>query len=361
MYRPTAAQRSAFESILDDSRETYNAALQERRDAWKLERIGYYDQCKELTELRKDPRFAIIAADIQREPLRRVDNAFKGYFRRCKAGQKPGYPRFKSKDRYTSFGLSVDVKRLRGTNKLMLPNLGHVRFRCHQEIIGTPKQAIIKRQGNKWIGRLVCDIGPAPSKIVVKSAIGIDLGLTDFITISNGRSLKNPKFADKCSQTIAGLHKNIARKKRGSKNRIKAKEQLRRAYQRLSDNRSNFCHHVSKYLVGKYDLIAHEDLEIAKMVGDGRFFKSIMGTAWGVLLFQLAYKAESAGKTVVAVDPRGTTQRCSGCSKIVKKEIWDRQHDCPNCGLSLSRDHNAAINVLTLGRSVVGKTAEGGL
>jgi putative transposase len=126
----------------------------------------------------------------------------------------------------------------------------------------------------------------------------------------------------------------------------------------MANARKNFCHHISKELVAKYDLIAHEALKIAGMVG-GHFGKSILDAAWGILLFQLAYKAESAGRYVIRVNPRGTTVRCSGCGERVPKKISQRQHECPRCGLSLGRDHNAAMNVLALGRGAVEALAEG--
>src|SRR5271157_2466533 len=140
--KPKAAQRAAMQHILADSAETYNAALQERRDAWKLcqKAVTYYDQQAELTELRQDPQFAAIAVDIQREPLRRVDRAFKAFFRRVKAGQKPGYPRYRSLARYDSFLFGAPKIRER---QLKVPNVGWFKFKAHQKLIGTPKTATV--------------------------------------------------------------------------------------------------------------------------------------------------------------------------------------------------------------------------
>jgi len=286
-----------------------------------------------------------------------VDRAFKAFFQRCRAGQKPGFPRFRSRDRYDSFACSAP--RFHG-DAVRVPNLGHVKFKSHRAVVGIPKQLTIKRCGKRWVAQVACDIGPAPEKGVVRNPVGIDLGLTDFVTLSDGGVVANPKFVKQHAQRVARAQKNLARKKHGSKNHLRAKEQVRRAYQRMADTRKNFCHHVSKALVARYDLIAHEDLKIQQMA-KGKFAKSIMDAAWGQLLFQLAYKAEEAGRYVVAVDPRGTTQRCSGCGTTVPKGIRDRWHDCPKCGLSLSRDHNAALNVLKLapGRGAVEVSAKG--
>jgi len=348
--KPTVAQQLGMGHILVDSVETYNAALQERRDAWKLchKQINYYDQQAELTELRKDPQFAVVAADIQREPLRRVNLAFQGFFRRVKLGQKPGFPRFKSRDRYNSFtwySPRFDAK------QLVVPNLGRIRFKAGRLPVGKAKTATIVRCGNKWTAKIVCDIGPAPEKKVVTTAVGIDVGLTTLATLSDGTEIENPRWTKNHEDRIKDVSQLLARKKRGSKNRLKAKETLRRAHQRASDARKNYLHHVSKWLVENYDLIAHEDLNIKGLV-EGTNSKSIIDAAWGILLYQVRYKAESAGVHVIAVNPRGTSQKCSGCGANVPKNLSQRVHDCPHCGLVLGRDHNAGRNILALGMSV---------
>jgi putative transposase len=144
---------------------------------------------------------------------------------------------------------------------------------------------------------------------------------------------------------------------RGSKNRLKAREALRRAHQRAADARSNYIHHVSKWLVANYDLIAYEDLKIRNMARSN-LAKSIMDAAWGMLIYCVSYKAESAGRWAVPVNPKGTTQKCSRCGEKVPKGLSQRQHNCPHCGLSLGRDENAAINILSLGMSDVVIKAE---
>lgn len=343
---PTQAQRASFADILRDSCETYNAALQERRDAYRMagKSITYNDQTKELTELRQDPRFATIAIEIQREPLRRVDRAFKAFFRRCRTGEKPGYPRFRSRDRYDSFAWGPPS--LRPDNRLLVPRLGFVRFKTHRPIEGTPKQVTIRRVGKKRIARVACDIGPAPEKRAVSRAVGIDVGLTTLVTLSDGTAIENPRWTRKHAGRVAAAQRLRSRKQRRSNNRIRAKEIVRRAYQRQRDARANYLHHASKWLVENYDLIAYEDLKIRNMVRS-KLAKSIHDVAWGQLLFQVGYKAESAGVHFVAVNPRGTSIRCSSCGADVPKTLADRQHVC-GCGLSLNRDHNAAINILKL-------------
>lgn len=348
---PNAAQTAVLEHILIDNCETYNAALQERRDAWKMERktITYRNQQDELSELRKNILFRFIACNIQRDPLRRVDIAFKGFFARCKAGEKPGYPRFKSRQQYNSFSFNEPICH---DKSIKIPNLGYIRVRGGRAIEGTAKLCMIKRIGNKWVASVACDIGSAPEKITISHTTGIDVGLTILATLSDGTEIANPRWIKQYEKRIANANRSLSRKKRGSKNRLKSKEILRRAYQRAANARANYLHHVSKWLVENYDLIAYEDLKIKNMVRSN-LAKSIFDAAWGQLIYQLTYKAESAGRWVVAVNPHGTSQKCSSCRALVKKDLSERMHSCI-CGLILGRDHNAAINIKQLALSSLG-------
>jgi putative transposase len=342
-----------LERILADNCETYNAALQERIEAWKLQRksIKYLDQQKELTELRKDPAFRWNAIDIMRDPLRRVDRAFKAFFRRCQSGKKIGFPRFKSRRRYNRFTLT-DNPMVR-TKSLRIPKVGNIKMRGGRLIDGVIKIVIIRRdQQQRWVASVVCDIGPAPEKCAVSKPVGIDLGLTNFVTLSDGTTVDNPRWTRKHERRIANANRVLARKRRGSNNRAKAREALRRAHQRTADARRNYIHHVSKWLVANYDLIAFEKLNIKGMVR-GHFAKSILDAAWGILVYQLTYKAESAGRWAIPVNSRGTSIRCSQCGVDVRKTLAERRHVCA-CGANLDRDHNAALNVLALGYSAAG-------
>jgi putative transposase len=370
--RPNASQALLLERILADNCETYNAALQERRDAWRLRQksIGLYDQHAELTELRKDPAFQWVACVIQRDALERVDLTFRAFFRRCKSGHKPGFPRFRSLLRYHSFSFPIDQRhasaiRARSVN---VPLVGKIRARGGRPISGRTKLCIIKRDGTRWIASVVCDIGPAPEKVAVSNAVGIDVGLANLATLSDGIEIANPRWTRKHEARIAAANRKLALKQKRSKNRIRAREALRHAYQRAASARLNYIHHVSKWLVSNYDLIAHEDLKIAHMARSasgtvekpGKNVKqkaglnrSIMDAAWGLLIWCITYKAESAGKWVVPVNPRGTSQKCSACGRTVPKKLSERVHSC-ECGLTIGRDHNAGLNILALGMSAAG-------
>ena len=313
--RPNKEQVALLNYQLGVLCELYNAALQERKEAWKLQRksLGLYDQYNELTQLRQDPEDNTkdIASEICRDPLRRVDLAFRGMFRRRKVGKKPGYPRYRSMSRYDSFCAGTGAFQLKD-NKIRVTKIGTFHFRASQPIVGIPKQITVKRQGSKWEIRLVCDIGHAPSVKPAKNPVGIDLGTKHLLVTSDRKRVKNPKFGDVCQRKIAEAQRSLATKKRGSNNRRKAKELFRREHQHLANCRVNYSQRITNWLLRHYDGIVYEDLGIQKMSSDGSpYAKSNFDAAWGKLLYQLRYKAEYAGIPVIAVDPRNKIGRAS--------------------------------------------------
>ncbi len=350
----TRRQENLLSPLFAHLCDLYNAALAERTGAWQSARksISYYDQQKQLTELREEEReFATFPAAIQRDPLIRVGRAFTGFFWRVRHGEKPGYPRFRAKARYNSFSVDSQNFRVEG-DTVVIVKLGGFRFRTRCRLRGVPKTLHVIRRGQKWTARVVCDIGPAPEKLPVGNAVGIDLGLTTLATLSDGTQIENPRWTQQKAERLAEANRSLSRKRRGSRNRIKARDRLRRVHQRIAGLRSSYLDCVARWLVEKFDLIAHEKLNIRGMA-QSRLSKSIMDAAWRQLIWKLTYKAEEAGKWVIPVKPHGTTQICSGCAEKVPKELWDREHVCPHCGLVLDRDHNAALNILRLGESLV--------
>jgi putative transposase len=203
-FRPTKAQQVVLHGLLSNLCELYNAALQERREAWEIcrKRITCYDQQTELTQLRKiDQESASFPATIQRNPLRRVDRAFAGFFRRCKIGQAPGYPRFRSAARYDSFEVDRQNFALHGA-AISITKLGSFRIHTRHRIKGTPITLHVKRVGHKWRASVVCDVGPIPAMVAVGSPVGIDVGLTNLATLSDGSEITNPRWTreaeDRC-------------------------------------------------------------------------------------------------------------------------------------------------------------------
>jgi len=352
----TKKQDGRLLSLLAQLCELYNMALQQRRDAYRELRVsvGYLEQQTQLTELRGGvEEYAAFPAAIQRDPLRRLDRAYQAFFRRLKSGERPGFPRFRARARYDSFSVPKDSFSFsEGTLKIVKLSAFRTKTKC--KINGEPLEVRVKRCGRKWQAQMVCDIGPAPEKATVRNAIGIDLGLTSLATLSNGTEIPNPRWTRQEEDRLAFANQELSRKQRGSRNRLKARERLRRVHQRIAGLRSSFLTAIAKRLVSSYDLIVHEDLKIRNMVRS-RLAKSIMDAAWGQLIHRLNCEAEYAGKWVIPVNPRGTTQTCSGCGERVFKKLKDRWHSCPHCGTCLSRDENAALNILRLGESLASK------
>jgi putative transposase len=347
--RPTKAQ----ESVLDGWRlkccELYNAGLEERREAWRKQRVSVtrYSQQKELTALRHaDAQWSAIPVWVARSALERLDNAFRSFFRRVKAGAVPGFPRFRSRDRYDSFDLGSEIPRIDGS-VVSVPKLGMVRFHKYRELRGTVKLVRIGRSVRGWYVSFVCDLGEAPAKVAVRSAVGIDVGLEAFATLSNGERVENPRYGRNGADVLARRQQALARKRRGSKGRDRAKCLVARAYEQQRNRRLDHARKLAVILCARFDLITHEDLAISRMV-HGNLARSIHDAAWGQFLDALRCKAESAGKWCVPVDPRGTSQACSACGAVEAKSLDQREHRCV-CGFVAHRDVNAALNILARG------------
>jgi putative transposase len=352
--KPTKRQAEKLADLLEHLCVLYNSCVEQRTKSWKQDAksVSYYDQQKALAEFRQSSKqVADYPSAVQRDPLRRVDKAFQAFFRRVKSGDKPGYPRFKPSSQYESFDVDSANFALDG-DAVRIPKLGIFRFKTKCRIKGIPKVLHVSRRGKHWIANLVCYIGEAPAKVEVSSSIGIDLGLTALATLSDGEEIANPRWTRQEEQRLAKANQSLSRRVRGSKNRVKSRERLRRVHQRIAGLRASYLTDVAKSLVQKYDLIAHEKLSIKNMVRSN-LAKSIHDASWNKLIQRLNCEAENAGKTVVAVNPRGTTINCSACGEKVPKKLSQRVHDCSSCGLVLGRDHNAALNILRLGESLV--------
>lgn len=354
VLRPLAAQRATLHRWRLQCCELYNAALEQRRDGHKKgKRVTYVSQCRDLTDLREEPEYGAAPVEVQRSAMRRLDHAFKAFFRRCKSGEKPGFPRFRARDRYDSFGLgrvTIDpAARERGSGFVHVPKLGRLRFKQHRFMRGEVRDVGLRFDSAKsrWTVRIVCDVGEAPPKRDPVRATGIDLGLKEFAVLADGEAIANPRHFNRGAEALARAQRVLARKKRGSNSRRRARAAVGRAHGCIANQRRDFHRKLAADLCRRFDLIAHEDLNIGGLAR-GRLSKSIHDVSWSQFLATLHSKAEEAGVHVVAVDARNTTQACSQCGTLVRKGLGDRVHTCP-CGLVLDRDHNAAINILARG------------
>jgi putative transposase len=281
--------------------------------------------------------------------MRRLDKAFTAFFRRIKTGAKPGYPRFKNADLFSSieFPTHGDGVRLTG-NKLRIQHVGTVRVCLHRPLPDNAevRTLTVTREAGKWHLEVCVRL---PDKDALQSslpAVGLDVGIEHFVTTSDGEHVPNPRYLKTSLPELRRSQRALSRKKLCGKNRAKAKVRVRRLHARVRNQRSDHRHKTSLDLVRRYGYIAVESLNVEGMVRNRRLSRAISDVAWSAFIATLAHKAESAGAQVAKVPPQGTSQECSCCGKLVPKKLSERRHDCPFCGLSLQRDVNAARNIL---------------
>ncbi len=356
---PASAQRTMLEHTLEQCRLVYNRTLAMRKSAWEQGQkpVSRYDTIKmlpvwkeELTELK------YVHSQVLQEVCTRVDLAFRHFFRRVKAGEKPGYPRFKGKGWYKSFTYPQSGFKLLDNGRLRLSKIGDVRIKLHRPIEGEIKTLTVKRDmfGN-WYACFSVEVEPQPLE-PSPDVVGIDVGLSDFATLSTGEKVANPRFFRKEETALAKAQRRLSKCEKGTVEFRKYKRVVQHIHQRIANKRRDFSHKLSRKLVDTYQFIALEDLNIQDMQ-DGNYRsmnKSIGDAAWHQLVQHISYKAEKAGRTVVLVDPRNTTKECSDCHAIVPKKLSNRVHSCPFCGCVLDRDLNAALNILARGLASMG-------
>jgi putative transposase len=355
--KPTPEQERMLDRTLMLCRHVYNAAIGERREAWRLRSVSitYYQQKAELPGIKEAmPEYAEVNAQVLQDVVLRVDRAFQAYFRRLKSGEKPGYPQFHGKGRYNSFtypqcgdhgGARLD------NGFLVLAKLGRIAVRWSRPLEGTPKTVTISREADGWYVSISCAEAPIQPLPPTSQEIGIDLGLEAFATLSNGTRIFSPGWYRKAERALKTAQRRVSRRKKGSNRRRKAVKLLAKAHQTVRRQRQDFHHNMALALVREYDTIYHEDLQVANMLKNHHLAKSIQDEGWSAFLSILAFKAAYAGKRAVAVPPAYTSQNCSGCGRMVWKSLSVRWHQCPyeDCGTHLHRDHNAALNILVLG------------
>jgi putative transposase len=349
---PTDTQRARLESIRETCRHFYNDLLAERKEAWE-ERKEAITKTAQLREVKVRKATNPYAKDVHSHILQVVasdlDLAFAAFFRRVKAGDKPGYPRFKSRDRFRGFGLKeLGNGFLLDGRRVLLSGVGRIAVRWHRPLDGTIKTVRIVERAGKWYACFSCETVAAPLP-ATGHAVGIDVGLVNLFTTSDGDKEPNPRWYRKEQRALRVTQRRVARRKKGGKNRRKAVRRLQRQHEHIGNRRKDYLCKVACRLIQRYDFIALEDLAITRMV-HGNLAKSILDAGWGFLVAHLMFKAASAGRVVALVNPAYTSQDCSGCGRRFDHlTLSDRWVTCA-CGLSLDRDHNAAINILSRAR-----------
>ncbi|VUT23823.1 MAG: putative transposase [Candidatus Methanolliviera sp. GoM_asphalt] len=358
---PNREQKSILEEWLEICRILYNDCLTERKDAWGKSRksINYYDQANQLKEIKTfDGNIKEVHSQVIQNVLKRIDKAFKNFFRRVKGKEKAGYPRYKGSDRYGSFTYPQGGFKL-GDRKLILSKIGSINIKKHRDI---PKDAKIKtctieRDLDRWYACFTVEVEIEEPNYneEITNPIGIDLGINHLITLSNGDMEDNPRYLVKSQRKLSRKQRKLSKSKRGSGNRTKRRFETAKTHRKVREQRTDLSHKISRGLVDTYDLIVFEDLNIRGMLKNHHLAKSISDVSWSQLTNFVSYKAEEAGRRVEFVNPKNTSQECSNCGGIVKKSLAQRVHRCPYCGLVMDRDQNAAINILKRGLKRVGQ------
>jgi putative transposase len=350
---PNKAQKAQLDLTLETCRQLWNIALADRKSAWEMEGASrsYEDQAAMLTyEKQQNPDLYSVHAHVLQDVLRRLKKAYDNFHRRVRErARKKGYPRFKKKGQYKSFTYPESGFKLEGSRLTLSKIPGAIRVFQHREIEGKIKTCTLKKdRAGAWFVIFVTQ-QDTPLKIEPKSAIGVDLGITHAAVTSDGQYFDYPRYFVQAEKQNRAAQKSLHRKKKGSQNRKKAQNKLARIAKRVTHLRDEFLHQVSRKLVDSADIIVFEDLSIENMLKNHHLAKHIQDVSWGKLIHFTLSKAERAGISVVFVDPKGTSQRCSCCGHAVPKTLKDRVHHCPRCGLNICRDRNSSIEIRTLG------------
>lgn len=385
LLRPTARQAGSLHAMLADHCTLYNAALQERRDAYahtSKTRVRYAGQSAQLKEIRAfDPDQARWSFSSQQATLRRLNRAFEAFFRRVKTGNKPGYPRFRSRSRSrfdtVEFPRDGDGCKWDSTphdtqTRVRLQGVGHVRVHQHRPVDGRVKTISVKREGTRWFVVLSCDNVPDRALRATGRQVGIDMGVTHFLVTSGDEYVANPRPAKNAADQLAAAQRALDRfpKKVKAANRTRrhriAARKVARLHTKIRRQRLDHAHKAANFIVRSADRIAHEKLPVANMVRrpkqrqaeDGSFTpngaaakaglnKSILDTGWGVFLGILTHKAECAGRELIPVDPRNTSRECPECGHTAKENRDRETFECVTCGHTDHADHVGALNIAT--------------
>ncbi|MGW4561529.1 RNA-guided endonuclease InsQ/TnpB family protein [Streptomyces sp. NPDC004561] len=361
----------------------YNAALQERRDARRhasKTTVRYGRQSAQLKDIRAfDPeRQGRWSFSSQQATLRRLDKAFTAFFRRVKAGEAPGYPRFRSSKRLDTVEFPKDGDGCRWdatphdpVTRVRLQGVGHVKVHQHRVVAGKVKTISVKREGRRWYLILTAEQTQPEPLPATGSVVGIDMGVANFLADSGGGFVPNPRHGAKAAAKLQAAQQALARCKRGSKRRRKAVETVARLHRKVRRQRLDHAHKTALDLVRGHDFVAHEDLKIRNMSKapapkpdpeqPGGFLpngagakaglnRSIADARWGVFLTILTAKAACAGREVMAVDPRDTSRRCPACGHTAKENRPTQEtFHCVSCGHTAHADTVGAVNVLRAG------------
>ncbi len=400
---PTKEQQRLLSRQLEECRRLWNRLLAERKTAWeeRHETVDYYTQKAELPGLKAQERPTLqeVHSQVLQDVVLRLKKAFEAFFRRLKAGETPGYPRFRGAGCYDSLtfpqipvGCMLDAE----AKQLLVSKVGQIKVELHRSLEGVPKTATIRHTATgKWFVTFICAWEPTPQPPTVKE-VGLDVGLKVFALPSQGREIENPRFFCKEERALAKVQRKhqaaldahkavraalttqiraqqpgmdaqtiwqVVSQDAGEHNTWRERQHRRwvvaRTQERIRWRRGNFAHQESRRLTDTYDVLAIEDLSVRNLVRNHALAKSIHDAAWTQFARLLTCKAAWASRCCVAVDPTHTSQDCSRCGwRNPALTLSDRVFHClnparPDCHLVLDRDRNAALNILARGKELI--------
>jgi len=366
--RPTKQQASDIDRWLSMLCSQYNYLLADRFNWYEQNRSpvnacplvchlpelrdnpDYFSQKKTLPQLKKThPWYSEIYSQVLQDVVKRVKVTFDRFLKGDSNGKRSGRPRFKPRNRYRTFTYPQMKDGCLQGNLIDLPKLGKIKVILHRPLPEgfQVKTASITKKADGYYLTLSLEDPTVPEvkpDINPSSLVGIDMGLKEFLVTSEGEVVAIPRHYRKAHKRLRVIHKRVSRRAKRSNRRHKAVKQLGRQHKKVADKRKDFHFKTANHLLSKFDVIAHEDLNV-KGLARTKLAKSVLDAGWKAFLSILANKAENAGLLVVPVSAHNTSQDCSNCGEKVPKKLHIRWHDCPHCGCSLDRDHNAAINV----------------
>jgi putative transposase len=348
---PIKDQQETLKDVLWAACWLYNRALDYRRKKWSESRksVTYYEQAGMWRDWRNeepdDNPLGLLNMSAGQQVLRRLDSAYRQFLK----GER-GKPRFQKSSRFNSVNYKPgDGANIKG-KRLYVQNVGLINVRWHRELPeGKLKNIVIVRKPSGWYVLLQIDLLEQPVEKSTNPPVGIDMGISHALALSNGTTFDSPKPLQASLRKLRVLQRSVSRKRKGGKNWRKAVRKVARLHEHIANQRLDWWHKVARRLADTYGVIVLEDLSLKFMLQNGNLSRPAHDVGLGMFRSLLSYKAVMAGVEVVTVNPRNTSQACSGCGSIVLKDLSARLHVCPDCGLTLDRDVNAAKIVLRLG------------
>lgn len=354
-FYPTPDQEQHLARTFGCARFVYNHFLRVRTDAFFNEgkRAGFNDTCKRLTDLKQQPDTVWLQACsnvVLQQALRNLDTAFKNFFQ-----GRAKYPAFKKRHARQSARYTTSGFRWKDGHVWLAKMDAPLNIRWSRTFSGEPSSVTVSKDAaGRYFVSILVEEAIAPLPIVNKMA-GIDLGLTHAAILSDGEKIPNPTPLRKAEKKLARAQRAMAKKQKGSKNRVKARLKVARLHAKVQDWRKDFLHKTTSRLVNENQVLAAESLCIKNMVRNHSLAKAIHDVGWGEMVRQLAYKAQWYGRTFVQIDRfYPSSRRCAACGHIGEKLGLDiRLWDCPACGTHHDRDINAARNILSAGLAIL--------